>query len=1020
MESEREDELYEAFLDGLLAGERIGPAEFLAARGAVSTELRERLDRLHRAMVEREARAARAPVGRDAAPGMPWVRLGEFRLLERLGEGGMGVVFLAEQEPLGRLVALKVVRPELVGSPTTEERFRREALAVAKLRHPNVVRLFTVGEDHGVRYAVFELAPGRGLDEIYDEAARSGTPLPAARVVAWGLAIARALEHAHAHGILHRDVKPSNVRIAPDGAAMLMDFGLAREVAGGSPTITDRFTGSPAYASPEQLTPERTPGPATDVFSLGVVLYEGLTARSPFAADSLERVFQRVIALDPPPPHRLVPGLPRDLSHVVLKAMEKAPERRYASAAELALDLEAVLALRPVSARAPSPVRRVTQWAGRHRATAATLFTGVAALVGLSTILAVQRVHARGELARLAREAVTAARELRASTPSGERELTELARSRWLRYLSPEEDAELAAGERARAEREHAVDQAFQAAIDRIGRAEEGGLSLAATKAMRAELYLDRFRDALSKDDERASLAWRDLVRANDPEARLASELEPRGWVSIASRPSGASVHLLRYVELNALAPGGDRRLVPVPIGPPDTVADVESGSLALRVARGAGELERGDLVVSLDGHPVGEAFLVRENAGLVAAGERLQAIGGQRVREDHDVLVGGLEGAARAFTFLGAEGSHDVTGTGLAALGIRVDTPRALAERGGARARVLHGTQWRELALPEGVQLRYTAAPSLPTAACCIGSTPIERWELEQGSYLARITCQGYEPASLPFFVRRGEELALELELLAEGTTPEGFARVDDGRPDDPEPFWMQEREVTFGDWIEFLEDEETHAAVSLGAGPPLLPSGAGIPADTIEEREGRFVVSDDLDASYPVFGVSWHAAMAYAAWRTRVSGLEERGLVLDLATRAEWLLAFAGGLPRRFPFGDVLNPKWIKCRFSRSYFRPESVMSFPIDESPYGVFDMTGSISEWCQDVFARPSSRVVTQTVSGGSFNHPAILAYEPESTFARETGSVGLPAEQTGTFLGFRLVLRQVGSAEDRGR
>jgi tRNA A-37 threonylcarbamoyl transferase component Bud32 len=271
-------------------------------------------------------------------------RIGGYELVGELGQGGMGTVFLAEQASLQRRVALKVLRPELVLSPHARERFRREALAVAKLRHPNIVTVFDTGEERGTTYLVMEYVPGRGLDDLLREAGTDES-LPVERVLAYSRDIARALACAHASGILHRDVKPSNVRIGDDGRAMLLDFGLARVLDMDGLSTQASFHGTLHYASPEQVSAERGPLDArTDVYSLGVLLYECLAGRRPFLGETTQQVLHMILSEEPEPIRRFNRNVTRELEAVVAKAMSKDARQRHASAGDLAEDLEALLA----------------------------------------------------------------------------------------------------------------------------------------------------------------------------------------------------------------------------------------------------------------------------------------------------------------------------------------------------------------------------------------------------------------------------------------------------------------------------------------------------------------------------------------------------------------------------------------------------------------------------------------------------------------------------------------------------
>ncbi len=332
----------------------------------------------------------RSGEGARAEPGLPFERLGEHRLVRRLGEGGMGVVYEAVQQPLGRRVALKVIRPERVGSAEAQARFWREVETIAALRHPGIVTVFGGGEDQGTCYFAMELIEGRGLDEILDEAARREAAPDDERILRWTLEVAEGLVHAHACGVIHRDVKPSNIRVTADERAMLLDFGVARHLARVSLTVTGEFRGTPQYASPEQVRGSvgKIDG-RTDVYSLGAMLYEALTGRVPFEGDTAERVFRMILEEDPPPARSLRPSISRDLETVITTAMEKERRHRYPSMQALADDLRRVLAGEPIAARPPGWVRRSTRMARRHRRISAGAAVALLLLVGVAATLAV-------------------------------------------------------------------------------------------------------------------------------------------------------------------------------------------------------------------------------------------------------------------------------------------------------------------------------------------------------------------------------------------------------------------------------------------------------------------------------------------------------------------------------------------------------------------------------------------------------------------------------------------------------
>jgi tetratricopeptide (TPR) repeat protein len=374
----------DAFLDRLLRGEAVDGTAFVAAHPELSAAERELVRNLCRVPPPRNRDPAEDPAPKPDAP--PIARLGDYRLGRRIGAGAMGAVFLAEDETLGRQVAIKLIGSDLTGSGDRGERFLREVRAVAKLRHPNIVSVHAAGEHSGFRYMAMEHVPGASLHDVLAESTTRGARPPLSDVLRWGTEIADALAAAHAAGIVHRDVKPSNIRIATDGRAVLLDFGLAVETGAATITETGGFLGSPQYASPEQVGIEGTPIDArTDVYSLGATLYEAFTGVAPFRGETRAQLFHHILTRDPAPLRKLDPSIPRDLETVVLAAIEKDPRRRHQTAAALAADLTAVSNGLPVSVRPPSAAGRLMRWAKRQPAKAALV---LALLIGIPVVAA--------------------------------------------------------------------------------------------------------------------------------------------------------------------------------------------------------------------------------------------------------------------------------------------------------------------------------------------------------------------------------------------------------------------------------------------------------------------------------------------------------------------------------------------------------------------------------------------------------------------------------------------------------
>jgi eukaryotic-like serine/threonine-protein kinase len=263
-----------------------------------------------------------------------------FRLEEKVGSGGMSSVYRAFDPTLERWVAIKLMHRDISTDPDQLERFRREARAVAQLNHPHVVTVIDAGEDEGAPFIVFEFVEGETLKERIRRLGR----LPVPEAVAYAIEIGRALECAHAHKLVHRDVKPQNVLIDPDGRAKVTDFGIARSLEAQGLTATGRVLGTTDYVSPEQaLGYEVTE--QSDVYSLGIVLYEMLVGEAPFKADTQVAVAMKHVKDPMPDVQRLRPEVSAALAAVVERATAKETKNRYATAADMVHDLEEVLAI---------------------------------------------------------------------------------------------------------------------------------------------------------------------------------------------------------------------------------------------------------------------------------------------------------------------------------------------------------------------------------------------------------------------------------------------------------------------------------------------------------------------------------------------------------------------------------------------------------------------------------------------------------------------------------------------------
>jgi serine/threonine-protein kinase len=274
--------------------------------------------------------------GRTMPGSAPLPAIPGYEILGELGRGGMGVVYKARHLKLNRIVALKMI---LAGGHADHDgrvRFLAEAEAVAALQHPNIVQIFEIGQHDGLPYFTLEFVGGGSLAQKINRRAMNAQA--AAEIIEQ---LARGVAYAHGKGLIHRDLKPGNVLLAEDGTPKITDFGLAKYVTGtgdgaGGLTRSGAIMGTPSYMSPEQAQAKKEVGPSADVYSLGAILYECLTGQPPFEGNSTVDVVLQVIGAEPTPPHRLKSDIPKDLELICQRCLEKAPEQRPASAAELA------------------------------------------------------------------------------------------------------------------------------------------------------------------------------------------------------------------------------------------------------------------------------------------------------------------------------------------------------------------------------------------------------------------------------------------------------------------------------------------------------------------------------------------------------------------------------------------------------------------------------------------------------------------------------------------------------------
>ena len=401
------DIIYAEYLAREGAGESPGAAEYQQRFPAFAEELSKQIG-LHRALeaVDDETDAEGSLSGQSGTSVFePSATSPEFdasyEILEEIGRGGMGVVYKARQVALNRFVALKMVRTVDASNQELLSRFRSEARAVASLRHPHIVQVYDFGEHDGLPFLAMELIEGGTL------AARlHGAPWPARAAAQLMIKLAGAVQFAHDHHVIHRDLKPANVLIASDQEGLdvrITDFGLGKFFHDeASPhTKTGAFLGTPSYMAPEQAAGRtQEVGPATDVYSLGAILYELLTGRPPFCGSSPMEILQQLAASEPISVHRLAPHTPRDLATICDKCLNIEIGRRYASAAELRADLERYLAGVPVHARPAGAAERTWRWCRRNPPWAFALGSVAMLLLGIAALSFWYTAMLRRELAK--------------------------------------------------------------------------------------------------------------------------------------------------------------------------------------------------------------------------------------------------------------------------------------------------------------------------------------------------------------------------------------------------------------------------------------------------------------------------------------------------------------------------------------------------------------------------------------------------------------------------------------------
>jgi tRNA A-37 threonylcarbamoyl transferase component Bud32 len=535
---------------------------------------------------------------------LPRVRyFGDYELLEVIARGGMGVVYKARQMTLNRLVALKMILKGELATPRDVARFRAEAEAAANLDHPHIVPIYEVGEHDGQQYYAMRYIEGTALTRRPRADARKEAGLIAT--------VARAVHYAHQHGILHRDVKPSNILVDPADTPFVADFGLAKRVdADRSLTEAGALVGTPRYMAPEQAAGRKDLTVAADVYSLGVVLYERLTGQTPFEGPTVPEILRQVQETEPPRPSSITPGLNRDLETICLKCLEKDAAKRYGSADALADDLERWLRGEPIEARPVGSLGRFTRWcrrkpvvAGLAGAVAASLLAGTV----ISTYFAIE-ANDRANAERAVRQRAEAAED------NLEREKDDLEREAALSLIGPldpkgaetlsQPEAE-AAWRLAGTANEHLrlrfLDEALRTeatASQLRARAAwfvHGAVGLDLQRRARAQqLVAEGMRDPSKSLRAHTEIGWVALELSDwgSPMHRESAEVIAQGWVAERSRDLRDTWQETLLTRAERVAPAEAARLLNLALGQEKGEYPGERGRLAQSLAAVAGRLE--------------------------------------------------------------------------------------------------------------------------------------------------------------------------------------------------------------------------------------------------------------------------------------------------------------------------------------------------------------------------------------------------------------------------------------------
>ncbi len=842
--------------------------------------------------------------------------LGRYKIIRQIGRGGMGIVYEAVDSVLKRKVALKVLREDMVDAAIAK-RLEREALTAARLKHPHIVTLYESGVIEGVRFLAMELVQGASLRDWL-----VAGNISLERKVEILEEVARAVDYAHSRGVVHRDLKPGNIMLDEEARPMIMDFGLARLL--DDVTNMSRkgaMVGTPGYMAPEQITGSGSVDGRTDIYALGVMMYELLASRMPFDGTSAPEICRKIIETDPLP----IAGLSRELEAIRCKAMARDRVGRYTTAGELADELRRYREGEPVLVCPPTLFQSIRRTFRRHRvASTAIAALFLAGLLGTGFFFWFedqQKKSRAGELFQKAEDADRSCQEIQ-----GRLEVLEASIQVAEAGLLPGSPEEKRAEIRKMKEERKSLHSELLQTITRIP-----GYYVAALAY--DEDAGDKLLEFQTKRLSVFFVWWEAVQRKSRAEELL---------VKAADAGLDYEKVRLRLSELETAVRKAEAKLMPL-------------SSKEEKEAFWKLEGERKDLQSELYRM---EARIIGFHVAALAYDEdaardllefqwklllQAQSDGNQSSVEKYQESIRQMAKDRNLVEWiqrLDSGGREELD-----------STPRADSAD-------LYRFEENEFGLRDPVEVERGLF------------LPCRKDTMKPGSYLFVLHKKGFSDVRLPVRVGLGTEWKSNVRLLTAKQVGEGFVYIPGGpfisgdpaahlsvprRPSVFVPgFLIGRYEVTRAEYREFLNDlvrTGRHNLAHFHLSKEVIENGKSYPQifKHDHQAESDFYIIDGVDPMAPITSIRWDSANAYALWLSKKRGEEYR-----LPEGLEWEKAGRGVDGRSFPWGELFDWSFMNGYYTREVFGLKAVGSYPKDCSPYGLFDMAGNASEWTQDLF------------------------------------------------------------------